>query len=222
MRVLLTEDNRDIAASIATYLQMNGIQCDCAHDGLSGLHLIAVNEYDLYVLDIAMPGIDGLELCRKIREQKDSTPVIFLTARDTLDDKVEGFSRGADDYLVKPFELQELLIRLKALYRRSKGQTEDTLSLDDLTVNMRTQDVQRNGQEILLSSLQFRILVHLLQRSPEVVTRQELEHVLWQDYPPDSDALRSHIYKLRQLVDKPFRTPLIHTVQGRGFRMVKK
>ena len=223
MRILLTEDNRDIGASIITYLENNGMQCDYAADGLSGLHLVATNEYDLFIFDIAMPGIDGLELCRRVRNDlKNTTPVIFLTARDTLDDKVAGFSSGADDYLVKPFELQELLVRVQALYRRSSGHTEQELKLDDLVVNTRTQEVRRAGQEVVLSSLQTQILTHLMQRSPEVVTRQELEHVLWQDTPPDSDALRSHIYKLRQLVDKPFECPLIHTVQGRGFRMVKK
>ena len=223
MRILLTEDNRDIAASIITYLENNGVQCDYAPDGLSGMHLIATNEYDLYILDIAMPGIDGLELCRRVRyDLKDTTPIIFLTARDTLDDKIAGFSSGADDYLVKPFELQELFVRVQALFRRSRGYNEQELSLADLTVNTKTQEIRRAGQEIQLSAIQTQILTHLLQRSPEVVTRQALEHALWQGSPPDSDALRSHIYKIRQLIDKPFGFPLIHTVQGRGFRMVRK
>lgn len=223
MRILLVEDNKDIAASIAEYLEFQGYICDFAFDGVSGLNLAASGDYDLYVLDVAMPGMDGLQLCQKLREeQQDAKPVLFLTARDTLDDKLAGFAAGGDDYLVKPFELQELHARLQALGRRALGGDKRQLHLADLSINLDTQEVVRAGRNIELSPNNYKLLVTLLQHSPKVVSRRQLEEVVWGDEAPDSDSLRSHIYKLRQQMDKPFAAPLIHTVQGRGFRLVEK
>lgn len=222
MRILIVEDNTDITASIADYLEFKGHQCDYAYDGMSGLNLATSHEYDLYIFDITMPNMDGLELCDVLRRQrKDKTPVIFLTARDTLDDKLTGFASGADDYLVKPFDLKELYARLEAISRRF-GTQSSILSLSDLTVNLDTQEVHRQGKEILLSPNNFKLLRVLMEHSPSAVSRETLEYQLWRDEPPDSDSLRSHIYKLRQQIDKPFKQPLIHTVPGRGFRMAQK
>lgn len=223
MRILLVEDNKDIAASVAEYLELQGMVCDFAYDGLTGLNQAVVNEYDLYIFDVSMPGISGLQLCKTLREDKNDTrPVIFLTARDTLQDKLAGFDSGADDYLVKPFELQELYVRIQAVASRYYGKTKRILTLGDLTVNLDTQEVCRNGEVIILTSNNFKLLTLLIQSSPNLVTRQQLEYELWGDELPDSDSLRSHIYKLRQKVDKPFSSPLIHTVQGRGLRMAKE
>lgn len=220
MRILLVEDNKDISASIAEYLELQGIVCDFAYDGISGLNQAVINEYDLYILDISMPGMSGLQMCRALREDKNDTrPVIFLTARDTLQDKLAGFDSGADDYLVKPFELQELHVRIQAVASRYYGRSKRILKLADLEVNLDTQEVTREGQIISLTANVFKLLVLLIQQSPNLVTRQQLEYEIWGDDAPDSDSLRSHIYKLRQKVDKPFAEPLIHTVQGRGLRM---
>ncbi|WP_020408383.1 response regulator transcription factor [Hahella ganghwensis] len=223
MRVLVVEDNEDIAASIAEYLEAQGCECDFAYNGLSGLHQAVSYEYDLYIFDIAMPGMNGLELCKTLRQdKKDSRPVLFLTARDTLEDKLEGFASGADDYLVKPFELQELYARLQAIARRYYGGNTNVLALGDLQINLDTHEVIREGKEIELAPITFKLLQTLMQHSPNLVSRDQLAHEVWGDTLPDSDSLRSHIYKLRQLIDRPFNKPLIHTVQGHGFRMVDK
>ncbi len=219
MRVLIVEDNRDIAGSIADYLEMHGYVCDFAYSGFAGLQLATQNEYDIYIFDIALPGMDGLQLCNQLRqERKDDIPVIFLTARDTLDDKIAGFDAGADDYLVKPFELQELHVRLRAIAKR-KNTEYASLLIGDLTVDAGTHDVLRGSKPVPLSPSLFKLLLILARRSPDLVTRQELEYLMWGEDLPDSDSLRSHIYKLRKAVDKPFDTPLIHTVPGYGFRI---
>ena len=220
MRILLVEDNRDIAASVSEYLEMKGMVCDFAYDGLTGLNQAVLQEYDLYILDVSMPGISGLQLCRTLREDKqDTRPIIFLTARDTLQDKLAGFDSGADDYLVKPFELQELYVRIQAIAKRYQGQNKRMLTLGDLVVNIDTEEVVRDNSVISLTPNNYKMLLLLIKNSPNVVTRQQLEYELWGDASPDSDSLRSHIYKLRQKIDKPFAVQLIHTVQGRGLRM---
>lgn len=220
MRILIVEDNKDIAASVTEYLELQGIVCDYAPDGLTGLNLAVTNEYDLYLLDIAMPGLSGLQLCKTLRDDRgDTQPIIFLTARDTLQDKLDGFDSGADDYLVKPFELQELYVRIQAVDKRYRGERSRVLSLSDLTMNLDTEEVKRAGQVIYLTPNHFKLLHLLIKNTPNVVTRQQLEFELWGDTVPDSDSLRSHIYKLRQKIDKPFSLQLIHTVQGRGLRM---
>ena len=219
MRVLLVEDNKDIAASIAEYLESHGYICDFAYSGLAGLHHAQQAEYDAYIFDIALPGMDGLKLCETLRQdKKDTTPIIFLTARDTLEDKLVGFDVGADDYLVKPFELQELHVRLRAITRRSSG-SDVILRIGDLYINTETHEVKRGETPIHLSPNIYKLLIVLASRSPAVVSRTELEYLMWGDDLPDSDSLRSHIYKLRKYVDKPFGLPLVHTVQGTGFRM---
>lgn len=217
MRILLVEDNTDLAASIADYLAIKGHVCDLANHGKAGLQATLNNAYDMYIFDIAMPKMDGLSLCQLLREQyNDFTPVLFLTARDTLADKQAGFSAGADDYLVKPFDLSELLMRIQAIYNRYVG-VKKHLQLNDLSVDLKTETVTRANNVISLSPNTYKLLVVLMQRSPEVVLRQELEHLVWGDDLPDSDSLRSHIYKLRNKIDKPYSQALIKTAKGRGF-----
>lgn len=219
MRVLIVEDNLDLAESISDYLEIYSCDCDFAYNGEAGLEFALKNEYDIFIFDIAMPKMDGLELCKILREKyNNGIPILFLTARDTLDDKVAGFDAGADDYLVKPFELKELLIRIQALYKRVINK-QNVLKIDTLTINLSTQEVKREGVNIFLSPNNYKILVLLMQRSPNLVTREELEHFIWNDDIPSSDSLRSHIYKLRKQVDKPFKSELIQTVKGRGFRI---
>jgi len=221
LRILIVEDNVDIAENIADYLEVQGHVLDFAMDGIGGLHLALTQDYDAIVLDIMLPGMDGLSFCRKLRnEGEKATPVLMLTARDTLDDKLEGFDAGADDYLVKPFDLEELSARIQALVRRSDHPKNKLLRIGDLEMDLGKMQVQRAGRLIELNRVCLRILTMLMQASPNVVSRQEIEHALWSDMPPGSDALRSHIYTLRQAVDKPFKHHLIQTVHGLGYKLV--
>lgn len=217
MLVLVVEDNRDLGASVLDYLEMKGIECDYAERGDHALQLIKENSYDVLVLDIMMPGLDGLSLCQALRKHGCTSPVIMLTARDTLEDKLAGFEAGADDYLVKPFDLPELEARLIALNKRQSMPAEaGTLKVADLELNLETHQATRQGNLIDLSPACWKILVALMQASPKVLSRETLEKTLWQDSPPDSEALKSHLYTLRKLVDKPYDKNLIHTLRGVG------
>lgn len=220
MRILVIEDNRDILANILDYLELKGFTVDCAQDGLSGMHLALTQPYDLIVLDIMLPGMDGYQLCQKLRQEADNnTPIIILTARDALDDRLKGLHAGADDYLVKPFALSELVARIEAVLRRSSGANKRVLEVADLRYNLETLEVSRAGQPLKLNPIGLKLLATLMQRSPAVVRREALEEALWGDDIPDSDSLRSHIHQLRQSIDKPFATTLLHTVHGVGFRL---
>lgn len=222
IRALIVEDNRDICENIATYLEQYSYVLDFAYDGISAMHLALVNPYDVIVLDLMLPGMDGLSFCQKLRADAQlDTPVLMLTARDTLDDKLKGFKAGADDYLVKPFALQELHARLQALCKRSHRHTDRLLTVGDLTMNRSTLQVYRAGQRIDLTPAGMRLLQRLMEEAPSVVARDELETLLWADERPDGDALRSHLYKLRQAIDKPFASPLIHTVHRIGYRIAE-
>ncbi|MDR2507341.1 MAG: response regulator transcription factor [Candidatus Accumulibacter sp.] len=220
MRILVIEDNRDILANILDYLQLKGYITDCAEDGLSGLHLAATRNYDLIVLDITLPAIDGHQICKRLREDaRFDTPVIMLTARDTLNDRLEGFISGADDYLVKPFALSELAARIEAVLRRVHRGNKRCLKVGDLCYDTDTLQVSRAGKSLKLSPLCLKLLEILMCKSPAVVRKETLEEALWGEDIPDNDTLRSHIYQLRQAIDKPFATPLLHTVHGIGFRL---
>ena len=220
MRILVIEDNQDILANILDYLELKGFTVDCAQDGLSGMHLALTQPYDLIVLDIMLPGMDGYQFCQKLRQEADNnTPIIMLTARDALDDRLKGLHAGADDYLVKPFALSELVARIEAVLRRSSGANKRVLEVADLRYNLETLEVSRAGQSLKLNPIGLKLLATLMQRSPAVVRREALEEALWGDDIPDSDSLRSHIHQLRQAIDKPFATTLLHTVHGVGFRL---
>ncbi|WP_204903065.1 response regulator transcription factor [Microbulbifer mangrovi] len=222
MRVLIVEDNRDICENIAAYLAKHNYVMDFAYDGISGMHLALTNPFDVIVLDLMLPGMDGLRFCQKLRADAEvETPVLMLTARDTLDDKLKGFEAGADDYLIKPFALQELHARLQALYKRSRGKTASLLTIGDLTMNRSTLQVHRAGRRIDLTPASMRLLQRLMEQAPSVVARDDLETLLWADERPDGDALRSHMYKLRQAIDRPFGSPLIHTVHRIGYRIAE-
>jgi DNA-binding response OmpR family regulator len=221
MRVLVIEDNNDIAANIGDYLEDRGHMVDFAGDGVTGLHLAVVNDFDVIVLDLTLPGMDGIEVCKKLRgEAHKQTPVLMLTARDALEQKLTGFDSGADDYMTKPFALQELVARLEVLARRGKGPKSRVLKIADLTFNLDTLVVIRAGQSIQLNPIGLKLLQALMEASPSVVTRQDLEQKVWGEELPDSDSLRVHIHGLRAAVDKPFDKLLIHTRHGIGYRMV--
>jgi DNA-binding response OmpR family regulator len=221
MRILVIEDNRDIAANIGDYLEDRGHTVDYAADGVTGLHLAVVNDFDAIVLDLNLPGIDGIEVCRKLRmEGRKQTPVLMLTARDSLESKLAGFESGADDYLVKPFALQEVEARLQVLARRTKANVSRVLNIADLEYNLDTLEVRRAGEPIQLNPTALKILQALMESSPSVVTRTELETKVWGEELPDSDSLRVHIHGLRAAIDKPFPTHLIQTRHGIGYRIV--
>lgn len=222
VRLLVVEDNRDICENIASYLEKHRYVMDFAYDGISAMYLALTNPFDVIVLDLMLPGMDGLSFCQKLRTETGiTTPVLMLTARDTLDDKLKGFAAGADDYLVKPFALQELHARLQALYKRSHGKTDNLLTVADLTLNKSTLQVHRGGQRLDVNPASLKLLQRLMEQAPAVVMRDELETLLWADERPDGDALRSHMYKLRQVIDRPFACPLIHTVHRIGYRLAE-
>ena len=221
MRILIIEDNRDIAANLGDFLSDRGHEVDYAYDGVTGLHLAIVNEFDAIVLDLALPGMDGLDVCRKLREEaRKETPVLMLTARDQLNDKLAGFESGADDYLVKPFELKEVDARLAVLARRGQRIKPRELTVGDLSYNLETLTVNRGGRSIDLNPIGLKLLEKLMSASPAVVTRRDLEHHVWGEELPDSDSLRVHIHTLRTLIDKPFPSPMIHTRHGIGYCLV--
>ena len=220
MRILVIEDNRDILANVLDYLQLKGFGVDCARDGLSGLHLASTGHYDLIVLDIMLPGIDGYQVAKRLREDAhNDVPILMLTARDALDDRLQGLRAGADDYLVKPFALSELVARIDAILRRSQGSRKRVLKVADLAYDLDTLHITRAGQVLKLNPLAMTLLAILMQKSPAVVRREALEEALWGDDSPDSDSLRSHIHLLRQVLDKPFDRPLLHTLHGVGYRL---
>lgn len=205
---------------VGEYLESKDYVIDYAADGISGLRLGSCNTYDAIVLDVMLPGVDGLNVCRRLRtESRSDVPVLMLTARDTLEDKLSGFDHGADDYLIKPFDLEELEARVAALIRRNKRAVSlGHLEIDGLRIDGDTLRVTRDDRELTLTPIGLKILQLLMRTSPRVVSRNEVEREIWGDLPPDSDALRSHMYTLRKAVDKPFATHLIHTVHGAGFR----
>lgn len=222
MRILVVEDNRDILVNIVDYLTLKGFVVDAMHNGATALVQATKAEYDLIVLDLSLPGLDGVELCRRLRREQSMVPVIMLTARDTLDDKLQGFDAGADDYLVKPFALSELLSRIQAVLKRSQQQLVRTLQVADLEMDLNTLQVQRGGQLINLNPKCFKLLETLMKQSPKVVSRDTLTNQLWADDPPDSNGLKSHIYLLRSQIDKPFDRPLLHTVHGVGYKLAER
>jgi DNA-binding response OmpR family regulator len=221
MHLLLIEDHADIAANIAEFFESRGDVIEHAPDGDSGLQLALAKSYDAIVLDLLLPGLDGLTLCRQLRQAgRTQVPVLMLTAKDLLTDKIEGFEAGADDYLVKPFSLAELDVRLKALMRRARvPETTRVLNVADLRFDLDTLEAERGGEPIRLNPTTRRILIVLMQNAHRVVARSELERELWGDQPPQGDFLRAHIHALRTAIDKNFTVKLLHTIHGAGYRL---
>jgi len=223
MRLLIIEDNPDIVANLYEFFEPKGYVLDSAVNGYAGLGLASQNRYDAVVLDVMLPGLNGVELCQKLRgELNDSTPVLMLTARDTLADKVVGFDAGADDYLVKPFSLVELEVRLKALVRRAKGShaAAPVLRVGDLTFDTSTYTAMRAGRQLVLTKTGYVLLRCLMREAPRLVPRETLEQEVWGEDRPDSDALRTHLHALRQALDKPYPFAMLRTVPGIGYKLV--
>lgn len=223
MRLLVIEDNRNLVANLFAYFEARGHVLDAAPDGITGLHLALTKPYDALILDWMLPRMDGPEVLRKLRnEGLSDLPVIMLTARDELPDKLQGFRAGADDYLTKPFDLPELEVRLESLQARVVGRGRSrVLSVEDLRLDLSTLEATRVGTPVHLFPAGRKLLEVLMRASPAVVSREQLEFALWGDDPPDGDMLRSHIYELRREIDGPFEVKLIHTVPRAGYRLAR-
>ncbi|MEE4303834.1 MAG: response regulator transcription factor [Wenzhouxiangella sp.] len=220
LRILLIEDQAELAASIIDYLEGEGHRLDYAADGQAGLERALTGAYDVVLLDLQLPRLDGLVVCRRLRETAERhLPVLMLTARSTLDNKVEGFEAGADDYLTKPFALEELLLRCNALGRRHQLHERSELQIGELSIDRRRRIATRAGRVLELHNTPFDILVALAEAYPAVMTRSEMADRIWGDAPPASDALATHIYSLRQALDRPFDKPMLKTLHGVGLRL---
>ena len=220
MNILLVEDNATIATQVTNFLEGLGWSVDYAGTGQLGMELACSSVFDVMILDLNLPDIDGLDVCRAIRSRCDyELPVLMLTARDAFEDKARGYGEGADDYVTKPFDLRELRLRCEALARRRSLHQNKAIELGDLYIATREKSVKRKGEQIKLTGIGYRILEELARAHPQPVTRSDLLHRIWGDTPPDSDALRSHIYSLRAALDKPFDRPLLVTLPGLGYRL---
>ena len=220
MKVLIVDDNHSVVETIADYLELEGIAIDCAYHGEAAVALVAAHHYDVIIMDIMMPKMDGITAVTKLREELYcQTPILFLTAKDALEDKVAAFNAGGDDYLMKPFAMQELLLRLHALNNRGPRQDIGALTFADISLNIRTDEVTRDGRPIKLSRIQYKILKVLLRKAPSIVSRQEVIEAVWGEDSPSSDALRSHIYGLRNAIDKGFEHSRLETIHGQGYRI---
>ncbi len=221
MRILIIEDDATIAANLYDFLESRGHAVDAAADGVTGLHLAISQTFDAIVLDLGLPGIDGLTLTKKLRgEAHVETPILMLTARDTLDDKLEGFSRGADDYLVKPFSLKEVEARLLSMNRRSSGRIAPrTLEAGALSLDPKTMAVRFAGNDVKLPPKCLRILELLMREPGRVISREEIERLVWGESQETSDTLRSHLHTLRRALTAAGGHDPVETLHGIGYRL---
>ena len=223
MRILVAEDERDMNRIICRKLKAEGYGVDSCFDGGETIDYINMTSYDLILLDIMMPVKNGYEVLKEIRKNGNKTPVLFLTAKDTVEDKVNGLNLGADDYIVKPFHFEELMARIRAVIRRNYGETTNILKIADLTLNTASHSVQRGGKDIELSAKEFAILEYMMQNKGIVLTREKLEEHIWNyDYQGASNMIDVYIRYIRLKVDKDFETKLIHTVRGVGYVLKEK
>jgi heavy metal response regulator len=218
MKILVVEDERRVAQFIQKGLKEEGHAIDVAYDGEEGGFLAEVNDYDLILLDIMLPKKNGISVCREIRERGVATPVLMLTARDSVEDKVRGLDAGADDYLAKPFAFEELLARVRALLRRRSETKAPTLKMADLELDPMSRRVSRSGKPIRLTSKEYALLEYML-RNPEKVLSRTLigEHVWDMNFDPESNVIDVYVSHLRNKVDKGFSPHLIHTLRGQGY-----
>lgn len=222
MYVLIIEDNSDIVANLYGFLEPLGYTLDVAQSGAVGIQRAISSEYDVIILDLELPGLDGIEVCRQLRkDQRLATPILMLTARDTVKDKLAGFNVGADDYLVKPFSLVELDARLAALIRRARNEiVEHVLEFGELQFDISRCEVKRAGRKLSLTPIGYKLLESLMRKAPAFVTRELLLRQIWGDDPPDSDSLRTHIHALRTAIDRPFVHAMLVTLPGNGYKLV--
>jgi len=222
LRILVVEDEQDLNRVIVKKLKMEGYSVDSCYDGEAALDYIYMTSYDAVILDILMPKKNGYQVLAYIREKKIPTPVLFLTAKDSLDDRIKGLDLGADDYLVKPFHFGELMARLRAMVRRNYGTVSNQLQVDNLILNSDTHVVTRAGKDISLSAKEFSMLEYLMQNEGIVLSRGRLEEHLWDlEYQGASNMIDVYIRYLRQKIDRDYDVKLIHTVRGVGYVLRK-
>ena len=220
MKLLLIEDHVEISKVIFEYFELKNHQMDYARDGRKGLTLARRSHYDAIILDIMLPGLDGLTVARQLRETGVDIPILMLTARDDKDDILKGFEAGADDYLVKPFDLGVLEARLKAIHKRKVGLLGvNSLTFEDLRLDLTTHMAVREAHKFKLNNAQFILLKTLMIKAPRIATRDEIIQQIWGEDEPDEDLLRNHIYRLRNLVDKPFKQAYIKTIPKVGYQL---
>ena len=220
MRILLVEDNRRLSDSLRMILQEDGYAVDTAYDGIDGEEAGMISGYDVIILDIMLPGKDGLEVCRELRNRRINTPILMLTARDALEDRVIGLDSGADDYLVKPFEVDELRARIRALLRRESSGKSGLLSIADLELDPATHIVRRAGQPIELTAKEFSLLEYMMRHPNHLITREMAEEHLWSyDHIIASNVVDVYIRRLRRKIDDPSTVKLLETMRGAGYRI---
>jgi DNA-binding response OmpR family regulator len=218
VNVLLVEDDLDLAATVIDYLELESIECDHAANGVAGLTLARQTPYQVLLLDLNLPRMDGLTVCQTLRAEGVDIPVLMLTARDSLVDKLAGFKSGTDDYLVKPFAMQELVVRILALAKRRSGQA-NRIEVGPLALDLNLKQGWRDGIPLKLSPTTFTLLECLVRLSPQPVKREILIHAVWGDEQPGSNSLKVHMHNLRKQVDGPDQEQLVHTITGFGFAL---
>ena len=220
VRILIVEDEKKIADFIKRGLREEGYSADVAHDGEEGDFMAGTNDYDLIILDIMLPKIDGITLCKRFRQQRITVPVIMLTAKDTIKDKVAGLDSGADDYLTKPFAFEELLARVRALLRKKDGQASTKLQVADLTLDLLTHKAARGDEDIVLTTKEYALLEYFMRNAGSVVTRTMLSEHVWDiNFDTTTNVIDVYINYLRKKIDQGHKKKLIHTVRGRGYTL---
>jgi len=224
MRILLVEDDLKIASFIIKGLRATGYAVDHATEGEEGLHLALTQPYDTAIIDIMLPKLDGLALIERMRKEKINTPIIILSAKDSIDDRIKGLQTGGDDYLTKPFAFSELLARVQALIRRGSGLAEPTrLTIGDLSMNLLTREVARGGRKIELKPIEFSLLEYLIRSAGRIVSKTMImEHVWDYNFDPQTNVVEARICRLRDKIDRDFDKKLIHTVRGVGYVLKEK
>ena len=218
MRLLLVEDEIQLSNALATILKHNNYSVDCVYDGQAALDYLEAGIYDAVILDIMLPKYNGLEIVRHMRAAKNQTPVLFLTAKDSVSDRVAGLDAGAEDYLVKPFAFEELLARIRVMTRKSAGNHTNIFEIADLSMDVAAHTVTRGGQSIALSAKEFDILEYLLRNKGLVLSREKIENHIWNfDYAGGTNVIDVYIRYLRKKIDDPFTQKLIHTIRGKGY-----
>ncbi|GEB71298.1 XRE family transcriptional regulator [Pseudoalteromonas carrageenovora] len=216
INVLLVEDDIDLATTIVDYLDIEDIECDHASNGVLGLNLLQINDYQMIILDVNMPKMDGLTMCKTLREQGKDIPVLMLTARDSLDNKLEGFAAGSDDYLVKPFAMKELVARVQVLAKRKSGEAK-RLTLANLNLDLAKRSADVEGQTLKLSPIAFKLLETLVRHAPQPVTRSVIMQAIWGEEQPDSNSLKVHVHHLRKQLEATTHQVTLETIPSVGF-----
>jgi DNA-binding response OmpR family regulator len=219
MHILVVEDDPRIAAFVTRGLEESGYTATVAHDGEDGFLAARYNDYDLIVLDLMLPKMDGIEVARKLRAAGKAMPMLMLTARDTERDKIRGLDVGADDYLTKPFAFGEFLARVRALLRRDTLTRASIMRIDDLELDTVARQVRRGGRDVALSAREYALLEYLVHHAGQILTREQLAEHVWSDAEVESNVIDVYVRYLRQKVDAPFGQPLIHTVRGVGYTL---